>query len=125
MKLIRITFGNFLSKLLVINSRIYEYTNVNVDSKCSLARDKSKRESLETAIAIRNRITRVITILISRGMIARDVNARPTRILELYLAAATSVYSRGRKLGCGTESKPPVATSRRRRRDEPNQNSRE
>lgn len=54
-------------------------------------------------------------------MIARDVNARPARIPS-YLATATSVA--GRKLGCETESKPPVATSRRRRRDEPNQNSR-
>ncbi|KYN01280.1 hypothetical protein ALC62_07899 [Cyphomyrmex costatus] len=39
-----------------------------------------------------NRITRVITILISRGMIGRDVNARC-----------------GAKVGDGTESKPPVA----------------
>ncbi|EGI63750.1 hypothetical protein G5I_07785 [Acromyrmex echinatior] len=56
-----------------------------------------------------NHITRVITILISRGMIGRDVNARPVR-MPVYLAGREEVCEEGEaKVGDGTESKLPVA----------------
>ncbi|KYN27163.1 hypothetical protein ALC57_03506 [Trachymyrmex cornetzi] len=55
-----------------------------------------------------NRITRVITILISRGMIGRDVNARPAR-MPVYLAGRERRFAGRAKVGDGTGSKLPVA----------------
>ncbi|KYN36067.1 hypothetical protein ALC56_09604 [Trachymyrmex septentrionalis] len=73
-----------------------------------VTRDSTKRE-MATAQS-ENHITRVITILISRGMIGRDVNARPAR-MPVYLAGREKVCGKGGggKVGDGTESKLPVA----------------